>query len=60
MGDNPCNICGFTDCDDCVLHRYNKKNVCEAYDCFCNYEGSCLLGLYDDCRCREWHEGGKT
>jgi len=55
MGENnPCNICKTSTCDDCILERiYNKVNYCEAYDCFCNYEGNCNLSLYDDCGCRK-------
>lgn len=58
-GENPCNICNQQDCDkaDCVLHRvYNKVYYCEVYDCMLNYEGNCLLDLFDDCGCRKSHE----
>lgn len=64
-GENPCNICHdrkeFCDGDDCIFfwQRNTKAYVCEAYDCFVNYEGSCLLSLYDDCGCRKMHDGGK-
>ena len=57
-GENPCNICEMN-CDEmeCVFHRiYNKCNYCKAYDCMANYEGDCLLGLFDDCGCRKQHE----
>lgn len=56
-GQHPCNICGFVDCDECIMHRYNENYVCEAYECFCNYDGGCLLNMYDDCRCREYFRG---
>ena len=68
-GENPCNIChadcrcalgGYTEYDGtpCIFYlRYNRANVCEAYDCFVNYEGSCLLSLYDDCGCRRFYDG---
>lgn len=59
-GQHPCNICGFVDCDECIMHRYNERYVCEAYDCFCNYEGGCLLNMYDDCKCREYFEGRRA
>lgn len=54
-GENPCNICN-ADCyeTDCVLNRiYHNVEYCKAYDCFVNYEGNCLLCLYDDCGCRK-------
>jgi len=56
-GENPCNICRNKDnCGDtdCVLNRiWSKELYCKAYECFLNYEGSCLLSLYDDCGCRK-------
>lgn len=67
-GDNPCNIC-HADCEtvlggdeycgnSCMFYQqYNKVYTCEAYDCFVNYEGSCLLSLYDNCGCRKHFEG---
>lgn len=56
---NPCDICKSKDncSDECILNRiYNKAFYCKAYDCFVNYEGSCLLSLYDDCECRKSFE----
>ena len=51
---NPCNICKAAVCEECILERiHNKVNYCEAYECFCNYEGSCSLSLYDHCGCRK-------
>ena len=48
--ENPCNVCSRKYCDDCVLERMcNKCYECQAYKCFLNYEGSCMLSLYDDC-----------
>ena len=61
-GENPCNIC-HADCkeEECIFYlRYNRAYVCEAYDCFVNCEGSCLLSLYDDCGCRKYHEVRKV
>lgn len=70
-GENPCNIC-HADCSKalgsdewgdnaCMFYqRYNEAYVCEAYDCFINYEGSCALNLYDDCGCRKYFEGETT
>lgn len=59
VGDNPCNLCKLVHCDHCVLDRFNSAYVCEAYDCFCNYEGSCFLSLYDDCGCRKYFKTQK-
>jgi len=56
-GDNPCNICKQRNCEGCALHRYNTKYLCSANDCFLNYEGSCMLSLYDDCGCRKYFDG---
>ena len=58
-GENPCNLCQSRDCldQDCILQRiYNKVNECSVGACFLNYEGSCLLSLYDDCGCRKGKE----
>jgi hypothetical protein len=60
-GQNPCNICKL-DCNevDCVLNRiHNEVNYCHAYDCMVNYEGGCLMDLYDDCGCRKYVEAEK-
>lgn len=56
---NPCDLCGL-ECSEaeCVLYRvYNEAIYCSAHECFVNYEGSCLLSLYDDCGCRKSAEG---
>lgn len=48
---NPCDLCkNRDDCiDDCVLDVYSSKYYCSQYDCFVNYEGTCTLGLYENC-----------
>lgn len=52
-GKNPCDLCKHEGCDaDCALYRYSQKFQCAEYDCFINYEGSCVLGLYE--RCGAW------
>lgn len=49
-GKNPCDLCKREFCDAvCSLYRYSKKFQCTEYDCFINYEGSCLIGLYENC-----------
>lgn len=45
---NPCDLCNKK-CEDCALDVYTRNNYCEQYDCFINYEGSCLLSLYENC-----------
>lgn len=62
-GENPCNIC-HADCENalgedesCIFHmRFNKTYQCAAYKCMANYEGTCLLDLYDDCGCRRYFD----
>ena len=56
-GDNPCNICSQKICEGCILQRFNRKSTCKAYYCMLNYEGSCLVDLYDDCGCRMIYDG---
>lgn len=49
-GKNPCDLCKRHDCDaDCALYRYASKFECTEYNCFINYEGSCTLGIYENC-----------
>lgn len=57
---NPCDICeNESKCEECVLHRmYNKAYECCVYECFLNYEGSCLISIYDDCGCLKNYEKG--
>ncbi|MCD7824562.1 MAG: hypothetical protein LUH14_01120, partial [Clostridiaceae bacterium] len=43
---NPCDVCENRDiCSDteCVLSGYATKYQCNNYDCFLEYEDSCLL-----------------
>lgn len=58
---HPCDICGYKDkCFDirCNLHQiYNRVNVCQQYDCFLNYEGSCKISVYDKCGARMTADG---
>lgn len=55
-GKNPCDLCKREFCDAvCSLYRYSKKFQCTEYDCFINYEGSCLLGLYENCGAWKWN-----
>ena len=52
---NPCELCEDTsECAECVLHRPGEiVTYCAADRCFLNYEGSCMIGIYDDCGCRK-------
>ena len=55
MEENPCDLCKRKGCCyDCALHGYPEKFQCTEYGCFLNYEGSCLIGLYE--RCGAWKE----
>lgn len=49
---NPCDLCKKKECEDCVFDVYAREIECVQYGCFINYEGSCLLGLYE--RCGAW------
>ena len=49
-GKNPCDICKKDDCWECLLNSWSKKYYqCLTYECFLNYEGSCLISLYESC-----------
>lgn len=55
MEKNPCDLCKREGCEyDCALHGDHKNFQCTEYDCFLNYEGNCLIGLYE--RCGAWKE----
>ena len=57
-GENPCNICHQKQCHGCVLERfYNAVYECKAVECMLNYEGSCIISMYDDCGCRMEADG---
>lgn len=50
---NPCDVCKHP-CDklfdnNCIFDVYAQKYECTNYECFINYEGSCLLGAYENC-----------
>lgn len=54
-GVNPCDTCKREmDCFDCAFGGYTDKHECCNHDCFLNYEGSCMVGVYD--RCGAWQE----
>ena len=49
---NPCDLCkknGFCGLEFCALAVYPCNNECAQYQCFLNYEGNCMIGLYDNC-----------
>lgn len=46
---HPCDICHRSECEDCALIVCPTKHECCNYECFLNYEGSCSIGLYDEC-----------
>ena len=56
---NPCDLCKRkchdVDSDfECAFERYTGKYHCSEYQCFLNYEGSCMVNLYD--RCGAWED----
>lgn len=52
-GKNPCDLCKRKGCCfDCALNGYTEKYECAEHECFLNYEGSCMIGLYE--RCGAW------
>ena len=59
---NPCDRCKrkkcFDDDDDsafeCALFGHTRKSNCSELQCFLNYDGSCMIGLYD--RCGAWED----
>lgn len=46
---NPCDCCSKQLCDDCVLGDFNRRFECCNHDCMLNYEGSCMISIYDHC-----------
>ena len=57
---HPCNLCKKQNCnvgdEDCIFYlRFNRQYECAAWDCIVNYEGTCLLELYDACGCCQKH-----
>ena len=43
-------VCHFELEIDCLLNSWSKKYYqCLTYECFLNYEGSCLISLYESC-----------
>lgn len=49
---NPCDLCkknGFCGEEFCALAVRAARNECTQHLCFLNYEGSCLIGLYENC-----------
>lgn len=47
---NPCDLCEKGGkCEDCLFDVYATEIDCVQYDCFINYEGTCLLSLYENC-----------
>lgn len=54
---NPCDLCKKKDCDydfDCAFGGIAKNYTCAELQCFLNYEGSCMVELYE--RCGAWEE----
>ena len=55
-GRNPCDVCeqhagcGFE--VDCVFNCYPRMYICCNYDCFLNYDGDCLMAVFE--RCGAW------
>ena len=49
---NPCDLCkknGFCGLEFCALANLAVKSQCTQHQCFLNYEGACLIGLYENC-----------
>ena len=52
---NPCDLCKREGiCYDCALNGYTDYHNCTEYRCFLNYEGICMVGLYE--RCGAWED----
>ena len=59
---NPCDLCKRKKCFDvdddsdfaCALGGFTSNYHCSEYQCFLNYEGKCMVSLYD--RCGAWEE----
>ena len=57
---NPCDLCKQNNCYDCdsdfecAFRGFTAKYHCSEYQCFLNYEGTCMVGLYD--RCGAWED----
>ena len=59
---NPCDLCKRKKCFDvdddsgfeCAFHGYTSKYHCSELQCFLNYEGTCMVNLYD--RCGAWED----
>jgi hypothetical protein len=47
---NPCDLCQKV-CHEteCALNCFTREYQCEQLKCFLNYEGSCMISLYDNC-----------
>ena len=47
---NPCDLCK-KDCfgEECALNVHAREYNCTQLQCFLNYDGSCMIGLYEHC-----------
>lgn len=55
-GVSPCSVCGKSSCWECVLNGMTKENECTNYNCFLNYEGDCLISVFE--KCGAWKKDG--
>lgn len=54
-GKNPCDVCDTEHCDDCALNIYALEHECCNYQCFLNYDGTCIISLFE--KCGAWKKG---
>lgn len=55
-GSNPCDVCRNEYCGNCCLFVATNEYQCANYDCFLNYEGNCLIQVFD--KCGAWKKDG--
>lgn len=62
-GMNPCDCCErknkASGCSNCILDVHGI-GTCENYECMLNYDGGCLLGMDDECKCSTAYEDDYT
>ena len=52
---NPCDLCKQNCLEfECALYGHPRKYSCSEWECFLNYEGTCMVGLYE--RCGAWED----
>ena len=49
---NPCDVCSnisIEKCSFCSFGHYTSEYQCCNWDCFLNYEGDCIVSVFDNC-----------